>query len=166
MKDYFLFTDSTPNGFKISIALEELGVPYDYHNVDFSMQEQKTPKFLKINPNGKIAVLIDKTANDFTLFESWAILQYLAEKHGALLPNDIKDKSKTIQWLTWQMAGLGPMFGQFLVFVVPFNNRQPKATERYAKETKQLLGVLNNHLQGKQFIAAKQHTIADIACYP
>ena len=166
MNDYFLYTDSTPNGFKISIALEELGASYDFKNVDFSIEEQKKPSFLAINPNGKIPVLIDKSAEDFILFESGAILQYLAEKHGALLPLASKAKSETLQWLTWQMAGLGPMFGQFLVFAVPFENRLPEATARYEKETKRLLGILNNQLAKNEFVAAGQHTIADIACYP
>ena len=166
MNDYFLYTDSTPNGFKISIALEELGASYDFKNVDFSVEEQKKPHFLAINPNGKIPVLIDKSAEDFILFESGAILQYLAEKHDALLPMSAKAKSETLKWLTWQMAGLGPMFGQFLVFAVPFENRLPEATARYEKETKRLLGILNNQLAENEFIAAGQHTIADIACYP
>lgn len=166
MKDYFLYTDSTPNGFKISIALEELGASYDFRNVDFSVDEQKTPEFLRINPNGKIPILVDKTEDDFIIIESGAILQYLAEKHQALLPIDVKTKSETLQWLFWQMGGLGPMFGQFLVFAVPFENRLPEATARYEKETKRLLSVLNNRLEGQKFIAAGQHTIADIACYP
>ncbi len=166
MKDYFLHTDSTPNGFKVAIALEELGVSYDFRNIDFSIEEQKTSDFLKINPNGKIPVLIDKTANDFTIIESGAILQYLAEKHNALLPSEVKAKSETIQWLMWQMSGLGPMFGQFLVFAIPFGDSLPEATARYEKETKRLLGILDIRLKDQEFIAAGQHTIADIACYP
>ncbi len=165
MKDYFLYTDSTPNGFKISIALEELGVDYDFKNVDFSIREQKTPEFLQINPNGKIPVLIDHGRDDLTLFESGAILQYLADKHGQLLPQDPAGRAKAIQWLTWQMAGLGPMFGQFLVFAIPFENSMPKATKRYQLETMRLLSVLNDQLKDSQFITG-EHSIADIACYP
>ena len=161
-----LYTDSTPNGFKISIALEELELEYKAHNVDFSVEEQKTPDFLAINPNGKIPVIIDRDNDDFIVIESGAILLYIAEKTGKLLPNNFKERSETIQWLMWQMGGLGPMFGQLLVFAVPFENRLPEATQRYQQETLRLLKVLDRRLENREFIVGDQHTIADVACFP
>ncbi|MDJ0570639.1 MAG: glutathione S-transferase N-terminal domain-containing protein [Pleurocapsa sp. MO_192.B19] len=161
-----LYTDSTPNGFKISIALEELELEYKAHNVDFSVNEQKTPEFLALNPNGKIPVIIDRDNDDFIVIESGAILLYLAEKTGKLLPTNSKERSEVIQWLMWQMSSLGPMFGQLLVFAVPYENRLPEATQRYQKETLRLLQVLDKRLEEREFIIGNQHTITDIACFP
>ncbi|MEM9073090.1 MAG: glutathione S-transferase family protein [Myxococcota bacterium] len=160
---YTLYSDSTPNPFKVHIALEELGVLYRTKHVDFSEEEQKAPRFLELNPNGKVPVLVDHQREDFVIVESGAILLYLAEAHGSLLPDDPKARSEAIQWLMWQMSGLGPMFGQLLVFAGPFANSQPKATERYEAETKRLFGVLNARLVGRRFIAG-EHSVADIAC--
>jgi len=163
---YHLYTHSTPNPYKVSIALEELGLPYTFQNLHFSESEQKSPAFLKINPNGKVPVLVDREADDFTLVESGAILLYLAEKHQALLPKEAMARSETIQWLMWQMSGLGPMFGQFMVFAVPFENRIPEATQRYQKELVRLLHLLDQRLQDRTYLAANEHTIADIAVWP
>ena len=158
-----VYTDSTPNPYKVTILLESLGLDYDFMNLDFSKNEQKTPEFMKINPNGKVPVLDD---DGFVVIESGAILMYLAEKHGRFLPTDAQKKSETLQWLMWQMAGLGPMFGQLLVFAVAFGNDMPRATERYQKEVLRLLGVLDQGLEGKDWVAAGEHTIADMAIWP
>ena len=160
---YTLYTDSTPNPFKVHIALEELGVDYEMIHVDFSLEEQKTPGFLALNPNGKVPVLIDHGNDDFVVIESGAILQYLAEQHVALLPRDPKKRSEAIQWLMWQMGGLGPMFGQLLVFAGPFENRMPEATRRYETGLRRLFGVLDRRLEARDYIA-DEHSIADIAC--
>lgn len=160
---YTLYTESTPNPIKIHIALHETGSSYKSVHVDFSQDEQKSPEFLRLNPNGKIPVLIDHDHGDYAIMESGAILLYLAEKHPGLLPSDRRNKWDAIQWLTWQMGGLGPMFGQLLVFAAAFENRLPEATNRYEKEVKRLFGVLNARLSGRDFIA-DEHSVADIAC--
>src|SRR5262245_19622683 len=107
-----LYTAATPNGYKASIALEELGLPYDVHALSFDLKEQKTPEFLKINPNGRIPAIVDRDNGDFAVFESGAILIYLAEKTGKLMPQDVKGRSTVLQWLMFQMGGVGPMQGQ------------------------------------------------------
>lgn len=167
---YTLYTDSTPNSFKISIKLEEIslckGKDYKVINLDFPVNEQKTPEFLAINPNGKIPLLIDHTNQDFIIIESRPILLYLAEKHSLLPPKDFSKKSETLQWLMWQVAGSGSMFGQFMLSAVPYENRLPEATEPYARETKRMLGILNLKLEKTEYVAAGEHTLADIACYP
>ncbi len=160
---YTLYTESTPNPIKIHIALEEIGAVYQSLHVDFSKDEQKSAPFLSLNPNGKIPVLVDHSSNDFTVIESGAILLYLADKHEGLLPGDPKLRSEAIQWLMWQMAGLGPMFGQLLVFAAAFENRLPEATARYDREVRRLFGVLDKRLEGRAFIA-DAHSLADIAC--
>ncbi|MEH6402924.1 MAG: glutathione S-transferase family protein [Sneathiella sp.] len=159
---YTLYNHPTPNPLKILIMLEELGVSYDTIFVDFGADEQKSPELLKLNPNGRIPLLIDHDANDFAVIESGAILQYLAEKHQQFLPTDAKGKSEVMQWLMWQMGGLGPMFGQLLVFAAAFENSIPAATDRYGKETRRLLSVLNTRLEGRDFLASG-YSIADIA---
>lgn len=163
---YILYTDSTPNPHKVSILLEELGLAYEVRHVDFSNDEQKFPAFLKVNPNGKVPVLIDTDMADFVVVESAAILLYLSEKHGKFLPADPLKKSETVQWLMWQMSGLGPMFGQFMVFAAAFENRMPEGTGRYQKETLRLFKLLDDRLEGRDYIAADEYTIVDIAVWP
>ncbi len=126
-----LYTAGTPNGHKISIALEEMGLPYNVHALDLSALEQKQPEYLAINPNGRIPAIIDKDNDDFVVFESGAILLYLAEKTGKFLPADPKARSKVIQWLMFQMGGVGPMMGQANVFYRYFPEKIPAAIERY-----------------------------------
>ncbi len=149
-----LYTDSTPNGFKISIALEELGLDY------------QTPEFLKLNLNAKIPVIVDHDNDDYCVFESGAILQYLAEKTGRLIPKSDKKRLDMMQWLFWQTSGLGPYVGQLLVFAVALEEEIPTAIERYLRESRRLINVLNDQLEGKQYIAGDEHTIADIAAFP
>lgn len=163
---YILYTGSTPNPQKAAILLEELGQPYEIRHVDFSRNEQKTPEFQKLNPNGKVPVLIDPDADGFTLVESGAILLYLAEKNGQFLPPDPLERSETVQWVMWQMAGLGPMFGQFMFFAAAYDNGMPKATERYQIEIMRLFKLLDDRLDGREYIAADQHTVADMAAWP
>ncbi|MGO1120897.1 glutathione S-transferase family protein [Rhodovibrionaceae bacterium A322] len=159
---YSLYTEATPNPIKVHIALEELALPYRSVPVDFAKDEQKQEPFLTLNPNGKIPVLVDHARNDFVIIESGAILLYLAEKHGRLLPSDSLQRSQAVQWLMWQMGGLGPMFGQLLVFAAAFENSMPEATLRYKKELERLFSVLDRQLDGREFLAG-EHSIADIA---
>ena len=157
-----LYTDATPNGLKISIALEELGLDYNVHRV-FLGGEQFTPEFTQMNPNNKIPVLVD---DGLVVTESGAILIYLAEKHGQLLANDLKTRTKTIEMLMFQMGSLGPMFGQFLVFAAAWGNEYPKVTERYFKEVSRIFSVLDTRLDGHDYLAGDTFTIADIATIP
>jgi len=161
-----LYTDSTPNGFKISIALEELGLDYETIAIDFSKKEQFTPEFLKLNLNAKIPVIVDHDNDDYCVFESGAILQYLAEKTGRLIPKDDKKRLDMMQWLFWQTSGLGPYVGQLLVFAVALEEEIPTAIQRYLRESRRLISVLNDQLEGKEYIAGDEHTIADIAVFP
>ena len=163
--DYILYTASTPNGFKISILLEELGLPYEVRAIDLSLGQQKDPAYLRLNPNGKIPTLIDRTADDFTIFESGAILLYLAEKHGRLLPRDTRARSEVIQWLMFQMSGVGPMQGQANVFVRYFDEQVPRVIERYQNETRRLYEVLDHRLADREYICG-DYSIADIALWP
>ncbi len=160
---YTVYTDSTPNPFKILIALEELGVPYTTHPVNFLQGEQRSSELLRLNPNGRIPILIDHEHDDLVVIESGAILLHLAEQHDALLPREFVRRSEAVQWLMWQMGGLGPMFGQLLVFAGAYENTVPRATARYQQEVRRLLGVLDTRLQNRDFIA-DEHSIADIAC--
>lgn len=157
-----LYTDATPNGLKISIALEELGLDYQAHPV-FLGGEQTTAQFTEMNPNQKIPVLKD---GDVCVTESGAILYYLAQKTGKLLPQDPLKRTEVVERLMLQMSGLGPNFGQLLVWGGAWNNEVPKATERYLKEVLRLFGVLDTLLEGKEFFAAGEYTIADIAFFP
>ena len=125
-----LYTSSTPNGYKISIMLEEIGLDYSVHEIDLGKQEQKTPEFLAMNPNGRIPVIVDRENDDFVVFESGAILIYLAEKTGQLLPQDPRERSQVIQWLMFQMGGLGPMMGQANVFFRSLPARGPALVDR------------------------------------
>ena len=160
-----LYTAPTPNGYKASIALEELGLPYEVHVLNLGENEQKKPEYLKINPNGRIPAIVDRDEGDFAVFESGAILIYLAEKTGMLMPADPKGRSEVIQWLMFQMAGVGPMQGQAHVFLRYFPEKIPSAIERYQKETKRLYTVLDTRLDGRDFLAG-EYSIADIANWP
>ncbi len=160
-----LYTAATPNGHKVSIALEELGLAYETHILSFDKQEQKAPEFLKINPNGRIPAIVDRDNDHFAVFESGAILLYLAEKTGRLLPADVKGRSTVIQWLMFQMGGVGPMQGQANVFYRYFPEKLPSAIERYQHETRRLYQVLDRRLAQVEYLAG-DYTIADIATYP
>jgi GSH-dependent disulfide-bond oxidoreductase len=163
-----LYSLPTPNGVKVSIMLEEIGLPYEVHLVDFNTNDQKTPEFLSLNPNGKIPAILDPDGpggKPFGLFESGAILQYLAEKTGKLLPADAARRYETIQWLHFQMGGIGPMFGQ-LGFFNKFAGKEiadKRPLERYIAETKRLLGVIDIRLDGRQWIMDDDYSIADIS---
>lgn len=157
-----LFTAATPNGHKISIALEELGLPYDLRVLDLGKLEQKQPWFLAINPNGRIPAIIDHDADDFAVFESGAILIYLAEKTGRLLPADARGRSRVLQWLMFQMGGIGPMMGQANVFFRYFPEKIQPAIDRYQGECARLFGVLDRQLANHEYLAG-DYSIADIA---
>ena len=157
-----LYTAPTPNGWKASIALEELELPYAAHLIDILEGEQKKPWFVTINPNGRIPAIVDRDAGDFAIFESGAILIYLAEKTGRLMPTDTKGRSLVLQWLMFQMGGVGPMMGQTNVFFRYFPEKIQPAIDRYQNETRRLLGVLDLRLQGHEYLAG-DYSIADIA---
>ena len=157
-----LYTAATPNGHKVSITLEELELPYTVHALDLSGGEQKQPWFLKLNPNGRIPAIVDRGNEDFALFESGAIMLYLAERHGRLIPTDEKGRSRVVQWLMFQMGGLGPMMGQANVFAKYFPERIQPAIDRYLRESRRLLEVLDGHLADHEFVAG-DYSIADIA---
>ncbi len=163
-----LYSLPTPNGVKVSIMLEEIGLPYEVHLVDFNKDDQKTPEFLSLNPNGKIPAILDPDGpggKPLGLFESGAILQYLAEKTGKLLPSDAARRWQTIQWVHFQMGGIGPMFGQVGFFHKfagkDFPDKRP--LERYVAESKRLLGVMETRLVERQWIMDDDFTIADIS---
>jgi GSH-dependent disulfide-bond oxidoreductase len=162
-----LYSLPTPNGVKVSIMLEEIGLPYEPHLVDFDKNDQKTPEFLSLNPNGKIPAIIDPHGpggKPLGLFESGAILQYLGEKTGRLLPADAARRYETIQWVYFQMAFVGPMFGQVGYFH-KFAGREiadKRPLEHYVAESKRLLGVMDNRLDGRQWFMG-DYTIADIS---
>jgi len=163
-----LYSLPTPNGVKVSIMLEEIGLPYEVHLVDFGKDDQKTPEFLSLNPNGKIPAILDPNGpggRPLPLFESGAILQYLAEKTGKLLPEDAARRYQTIQWVHFQMGGIGPMFGQVGFFHKfagkDFEDKRP--LERYVGESRRLLGVMETHLAGRQWFMDDDYTIADIS---
>lgn len=158
----------TPNGVKVSIMLEETGLPYEAHKVDFASNDQKSPEFLSLNPNGKIPAIIDPDGPGgapLALFESGAILLYLAEKTGKFLGRTPADRLHAIQWLMFQMGGLGPMFGQLGFFVKfagkDWEDKRPR--DRYADESKRLLGVMDAHLAGRNWFLGEEYSIADIA---
>lgn len=160
-----LYTSPTPNGHKISIALEELGLPYQVHAIDLGAKDQKKPEFLALNPNGRIPVIVDREAGNFPVFESGAILLYLAEKTGKLLPSDAKGRSVALQWLMFQMGGVGPMMGQANVFFRYFPEKIQPAIERYQNESRRLLEVLDTRLAQAEYLAG-DYSIADIATWP
>jgi GST-like protein len=161
-----LFTAATPNGWKVSIALEELGLPYTTRLLTLSKLEQKEEWFLKINPNGRIPAIIDHGNDDFAVFESGAILIYLAERGGKLLPAEPKARSRVLQWLMFQMGGVGPMMGQANVFHRYAPEKIPYAIERYQREVRRLFEVLERQLVHSAFVAGTDYSIADIALFP
>ena len=159
-----LFTAATPNGWKASITLEELGLPYKVRRIDFEKREQKEPWYLKINPNGRIPTIVDHANGGFAVFESGALMIYLAEKAGKLLPADVNGRSLVIQWLMFQMGGIGPMMGQANVFYRYAPERIPYAIERYQREVRRLFEVLDTRLTNHEFLAG-DYSIADIASW-
>jgi GST-like protein len=166
-----LYSLPTPNGVKVSIMLEECGLPYEPHRVGFESNDQKSPEFLSLNPYGKIPAIIDPNGPDgkpFALFESGAILVYLASKAGQFLPKDTAGRYETLQWLMFQMSGIGPMFGQIGFFHKfagkDFDDKRPR--DRYVAESKRLLDVLNQRLAGRSWIMGDAYTIADMAVFP
>jgi GSH-dependent disulfide-bond oxidoreductase len=160
-----LYTAPTPNGHKASICLEELALPYEVHVVNILAGEQKKPEYLEINPNGRIPTIVDRDEGNFAVFESGAILIYLAEKTGQLLPADRKGRSRVLQWLMFQMAGIGPMMGQANVFYRYFPEKIQPAIDRYHNECRRLFEVLDHRLGDAQWLAG-DYSIADIATWP
>jgi GSH-dependent disulfide-bond oxidoreductase len=159
-----LYTWSTPNGRKISIVLEELGLPYNVHPIDINNKEQFAPSFLGISPNNRIPAIVDRE-NNFSLMESGAILLYLAERTGKLLPKELQARYRVIEWLMWQMGGVGPMLGQVHHFVKYNKGKAPYAEERYLKEAQRLYSVLDKRLVDREFVAG-EYSVADIAIWP
>ncbi len=166
-----LYSLPTPNGVKVSIMLEEIGLPYEAHRVGFETNDQLSPEFLSLNPNNKIPALIDPHGPDgqpLPLFESGAILIYLAEKTGQFLPTDALGRYTTLQWLMFQMGGIGPMFGQLGFFHKfagkDYEDKRPR--DRYVGESKRLLGVLDRQLEQREWLIGDRYTIADIATFP
>ncbi|QXI13267.1 glutathione binding-like protein [Pseudomonas zeae] len=168
MIDLYYWT--TPNGHKISLFLEEAGLPYNVHPINIGQGEQFQPHFLKIAPNNRIPAIVDHEPADggepLSLFESGAILLYLAEKTGKFLPQDLRGRQTALQWLFWQMGGLGPMAGQNHHFSQFAPEKIPYAIKRYIDETARLYGVLNNQLADNEFVAGSEYSIADMAIYP
>jgi GSH-dependent disulfide-bond oxidoreductase len=160
-----LFTAATPNGWKISIALEEMGLPYTLRPLALSKLEQKEEWFLEINPNGRIPAIIDHDNGDFAVFESGAILIYLADKSGKLLPAEPKARSRVLQWLMFQMSGVGPMMGQANVFFRYAPEKIPYAIERYQREVRRLFEVMERQLASHEYIAGPDYSIADMALW-
>ncbi|MFA5940857.1 MAG: glutathione S-transferase N-terminal domain-containing protein [Sinimarinibacterium sp.] len=158
-----LYTAPTPNGWKISVALEELGLPYTARLVNLIGGDQRKPEYLKLNPNGRIPVIVDHDNGDLVLFESGAILMYLAEKTGRLLPKDPVERWHAIQWLMFQMGGVGPMMGQANVFYRYLPEKIPLAIERYQHECRRLFEVLDRRLGEAEWLAGSEYSIADIA---
>ena len=157
-----LYTAPTPNGWKASVALEELGLPYQVHAIDLLSGAQRAPDYLAINPNGRIPAIVDHEADDFAVFESGAILIYLAEKTGQLMPADARGRSRVLQWLMFQMGGIGPMMGQANVFHRYFPEKIQVVIDRYQGESGRLFGVLDRQLADHEWLAG-DYSIADIA---
>ena len=168
MSEITLYTAPTANGWKASIALEELGIDYDVEYLHFNKNEQKTPEFLKLNPNGRIPVIVDHDNDDFVLAESGAILLYLAERSGRLWPTDPRLRHQAMQWLMFQMSAIGPMLGQAMFFqriAAPKGIVDEYAIERYVTESKRLLGVLNDALSDQEYLCG-EYSMVDIATFP
>ena len=166
-----LYSLPTPNGVKVSILLEEMGLPYEVHRVSFDTQDQFSPEFLSLSPNNKIPAILDPNGPDgkpFALFESGAILIYLASKRGQFIPADTAGRYETLQWVMFQMGGIGPMFGQLGFFHrfagKDIEDKRPR--DRYVDESKRLLAVLDQRLEGRDWVMGDQYTIADIAIFP
>ncbi|MEC4805621.1 MAG: glutathione binding-like protein [Jaaginema sp. PMC 1079.18] len=167
--DIHLYTASTMNGWKPVIFLEEAEVDYELTYIDFGKKEQKSDWYVKLNPNGRIPTIVDRGNDDFVVFESGAILWYLAQKYQKFLPEAEKARSQTLQWLMFQMGGIGPMMGQAMYFqriAAPKGNEDPFAIERYVNESRRLLEVLDTQLADKTYLVGDDFTIADIATYP
>src|SRR6266849_6321142 len=147
-----LYTATTPNGWKASVMLEELGLPYELHKVRLHRNEQNAPAYVALNPNAKIPTIVDRDEDNFAVFESGAILIYLAEKTGKLMPTDRRGRSSVIQWVMFQMGGIGPMQGQANVFFRYFPEKLPAVISRYHNETKRLYEVLERRLEGREFL--------------
>ncbi len=160
----------TPNGHKITMFLEETGLDYEIHPVDIGAGDQFKREFLAISPNNKIPAIIDRAPTDggdpITVFESGAILEYLADKSGQFIPTDLRGRKTVLEWLYWQVGGLGPMLGQNHHFTDYAPEKIPYAIKRYQDETRRLYGVLNKQLEGRSFVTGEDYSIADIACYP
>ena len=162
-----LYTWHTPNGRKVSIMLEEIGMDYNVHSINIAKDEQFQPHFLKVSPNNRIPAIVDKDNNNYSLFESGAILMYLAEKSGKLINKSNSDEYyRTIEWLMWQMGGVGPMFGQVHHFVKYNKGKSAYAEERYSKEARRLYGVMDKRLGQHQYISGNEYSIADISIWP
>jgi GST-like protein len=157
-----LYTAPTPNGWKASITLEELEIPYEVHTINLLAGEQKQPRYLEINPNGRIPAIVDRDEGDYPVFESGAVMIYLAEKAGRLLPTDRRGRSRVIQWLMFQMGGVGPMMGQANVFYRYFPEKIQAAIDRYQNESRRLFEVLDVRLASSEWLA-DEFSIADIA---
>jgi GST-like protein len=157
-----LYTSSTPNGWKASVTLEELQLPYNVHSINLANEVQKQDWFLSLNPNGRIPVIVDRANDDFVVFETGAIMVYLAEKTGRLLPTDVKGRSRVMQWLMFQMGGIGPMMGQANVFFRYYPEKIQPAIDRYQHETRRLFEVLEQRLGDSEWLA-DEFSIADIA---
>ncbi|MHA6573644.1 glutathione binding-like protein [Pseudomonas yamanorum] len=168
MIDLYYWT--TPNGHKVSLFLEEAGLPYEVHPINIGQGEQFKPDFLKIAPNNRIPAIVDQNPTDggapISLFESGAILLYLAEKTGKFIPKDLRGRQEALQWLFWQMGGLGPMAGQNHHFSQFAPEKIPYAIKRYVDETARLYGVLDRRLADRKFVAGDEYSIADMAIYP
>jgi len=168
MIDLYYWT--TPNGHKITMFLEEAAMEYRLHGINIGKGDQFKPDFLAISPNNKIPAIVDHAPADggkpISVFESGAILLYLAGKNGEFIPKDLRGQVETLEWLMWQMGGLGPMLGQNHHFAMYAPEKIPYAIDRYVKETNRLYGVLDKRLKGRDFIMGKQYTIADMAAYP
>ena len=162
-----LYTWQTPNGRKVSIMLEEIGLDYKVFPINILKDEQFQPDFLEVSPNNRIPAIVDKDNNNFSLFESGAILMYLAEKSGKLInKSNMNEYYRTIEWLMWQMGGVGPMFGQVHHFVKYNKGKSEYAEERYSKEARRLYGVMDKRLNKNQYISGKEYSIADISIWP
>ncbi|HLW27144.1 MAG TPA: glutathione binding-like protein [Kiloniellales bacterium] len=164
-----LYTWSTPNGYKVSIALEELQLPYEVHPINITRDEQFAPDFLKISPNNKIPAIVDPDGpggEPLALFESGAILLYLAKKTGRLMPKDPRSYWTAVQWLMWQMGGFGPMLGQAHHFLRFAKEDIPYAKDRYSNEARRLYGVLDKRLAEAEWLAGEEYSMADIATFP
>ena len=157
-----LYTASTPNGHKVSCMLEAIEMPYEIHSVNLGEGDQRKPDFLKISPNGRIPAIVDTDNDDLSIFESGAIMLYLAEKSGKLIPSDIKGRAKVIEWLMFQMGGIGPMMGQANVFSRYFPEKIQPAIDRYQNESRRLFKVLDVQLSKNEWLAG-EYSIADIA---
>jgi GST-like protein len=167
--DILLYTAATMNGWKPLIFLEEAEVPYELVHVDFSKKQQKSPEYVRLNPNGRIPTIVDRGRGDHVVFESGAILWYLAERFGRFLPEDPLERSRALQWIMFQVSGVGPMMGQAMFFqriAAPKGHQDDYAIARYVKESRRLLEVVDRRLSGRDYLLDSGYSIADMAMYP